>query len=58
MTSNKTLSKSTLVDCTLRDGGFYNNWDFDPALIKKYIHAVRSAGINYLELGYRSKKNN
>ena len=22
----------TLVDCTLRDGGYYNNWDFSPEL--------------------------
>ena len=24
----------THIDCTLRDGGYYNNWDFDKDLIK------------------------
>ncbi len=50
------LSKTTLIDCTLRDGGYYTNWDFDPELVKKYINALYAAGINHIELGYRSKK--
>ena len=50
------LSKTTLIDCTLRDGGYYTNWDFDPKLVKKYINALYAAGINHIELGYRSKK--
>ena len=24
-----------ILDCTLRDGGYYNNWDFDIELIKE-----------------------
>ena len=46
-----------IIDCTLRDGGYYNNWDFNIELIKKYIHAVKSAGVDYIELGYRTKNN-
>ena len=46
-----------IIDCTLRDGGYYNNWDFDIALIRKYIHAVQRAGVDYIELGYRTKNN-
>ena len=23
------MKKITLLDCTLRDGGYYNNWDLD-----------------------------
>ena len=30
-----------IIDCTLRDGGYYNNWDFDIGLFEKYIHAVK-----------------
>ena len=26
-----------IIDCTFRDGGYYNNWRFDISLIKKYI---------------------
>ncbi|MFW5879423.1 MAG: pyruvate carboxyltransferase, partial [bacterium] len=30
-------SKFTLLDCTLRDGGYYNAWDFEPELITAYL---------------------
>ena len=29
----------------------------DIALIRKYIHAVQRAGVDYIELGYRTKNN-
>ncbi len=41
------------LDCTLRDGGYYNNWDFDLELVNNYIEAVRSARIDYIEIGFR-----
>lgn len=43
-----------LVDCTLRDGGYYNNWDFPRALIVEYLRAMDAAGVDYVELGFRS----
>jgi len=27
------MPKLQLIDCTLRDGGYYNAWDFSPELI-------------------------
>lgn len=27
-----------LLDCTLRDGGYYTNWDFDDTVVDSYIH--------------------
>ena len=44
----------TLLDCTLRDGGYYTNWDFPLALVEKYLNAVNTLPIDYVELGYRS----
>lgn len=44
----------TLLDCTLRDGGYYTNWDFPSALVEKYLSAVNTLPIDYVELGYRS----
>lgn len=29
-----------LLDCTLRDGGYYNAWDFEQALIEDYLRAM------------------
>lgn len=47
------FSEITFLDCTLRDGGYYNNWDFSPDLIKRYMEAARLAGVDVLELGFR-----
>lgn len=43
-----------LIDCTLRDGGYYNNWDFSTELIEEYLIAMSAAEIDYVELGFRS----
>ncbi|MGJ7548729.1 aldolase catalytic domain-containing protein [Pseudomonas alloputida] len=46
------------LDCTLRDGGYYNNWNFSETLVAQYIAAMQAAGIHTIELGLRSLKNN
>tara|TARA_Y100001954_G_scaffold217573_1_gene249853 strand:- start:1216 stop:2877 length:1662 start_codon:yes stop_codon:yes gene_type:complete len=43
-----------ILDCTLRDGGFYTQWDFDTSFVQAYCKAMDNAGVDYLELGYRS----
>ena len=47
-----------LFDCTLRDGGYYNNWDFSPDLIKDYLEAMVSIQADYVEIGFRFISNN
>ena len=46
------------LDCTLRDGGYYNSWDFPEPLIQQYLNAMQAAGVSTVELGLRSLKNN
>jgi 4-hydroxy 2-oxovalerate aldolase len=46
-----------LLDCTLRDGGYYNAWDFSPELINRYLRAMKSAQVDVIELGFRFLKN-
>lgn len=41
------------LDCTLRDGGYYTNWYYDPLLVKSYLDVMVSNNIDYVELGYR-----
>ncbi|MFO0748170.1 MAG: hypothetical protein U1F43_21300 [Myxococcota bacterium] len=48
------MSALTVVDCTLRDGGFHNRWDFEPELVTAYLAAVDAAGVDWAEVGYRS----
>ncbi len=50
------MKKIILLDCTLRDGGYYNNWDFSNELVSDYLKVMSLSGINYVELGFRSFK--
>jgi len=45
-----------ILDCTLRDGGYYTNWDFDKNLVETYLTAMNDLPVEYLEVGYRSPK--
>jgi 4-hydroxy 2-oxovalerate aldolase len=47
-----------LLDCTLRDGGYYNSWDFSPELINQYLAAMRRSPVAVVEVGFRFLKNN
>lgn len=42
------------LDCTLRDGGYYTNWDFNKELVLNYCKAMESLPVDYVEIGYRS----
>jgi 4-hydroxy 2-oxovalerate aldolase len=48
--------KVKLLDCTLRDGGYYNSWDFKDSLVIEYLSAISESGVDYIELGLRSRK--
>jgi 4-hydroxy 2-oxovalerate aldolase len=50
------MKEFKILDCTIRDGGYYTNWDFDAQLIEKYIKSMNALPIDYLEVGYRSPK--
>jgi 4-hydroxy 2-oxovalerate aldolase len=43
-----------LLDCTLRDGGYYCDWDFDDRFVQRYVDALAAACVDYVELGFRS----
>lgn len=49
-----TSDSFNLLDCTIRDGGYYTNWDFNEALIEQYLETMRVSGIDALEIGYRN----
>ena len=36
-----------ILDCTLRDGGYYNNWEFSLELTQDYINSIHEAGSKY-----------
>lgn len=43
-----------ILDCTLRDGGYYTNWDFENDIVENYLSSMNELPIEYLEVGYRS----
>ena len=51
-----TSNKKILLDCTLRDGGYYNNWNFKKNIVKNYLNCIKRSGIQVVEIGFRFKK--
>jgi len=41
-----------LLDCTLRDGGYINNWNFSPKQILSTVQNLTNAELEYIEFGY------
>lgn len=48
--------KIKVLDCTVRDGGLINNHDFDHGFVQEVYKAVSTAGVDYMEIGYRNSK--
>ena len=46
-----------VLDCTLRDGGYYNSWNFPKPVVLDYLAAMAAAKVDIVELGLRSLKN-
>ena len=46
------MNKINILDCTLRDGGYINNWNFGNVSIKKIIENLCSANIEVIECGF------
>lgn len=43
-----------VLDCTIRDGGLVNKHQFDFDLVQKVYRALASAGVDYMEAGYKN----
>ena len=45
-----------ILDCTIRDGGYTNEWKFKDKFVKEVYRAVSDANIDFMELGFINKK--
>lgn len=45
-----------VLDCTLRDGGYCNNWTFGEKNIHRVIKGLMDAGIDMIECGFLTNK--
>lgn len=48
----KTMPKISLLDCTLRDGGYLNDWEFGHDNIVNIFERLVSAEIDIIEVGF------
>ena len=46
------MNKISLLDCTLRDGGYINDWDFGLETIKGFVTKIEKTGIEFFEIGF------
>lgn len=46
------MNSVSVLDCTLRDGGYCNNWKFGRDLIPKIIRSLSDSGIEIVECGF------
>ena len=45
-----------VLDCTIRDGGLINKWQFSDETVRKVFLALSECGIDYMEIGYKSSE--
>lgn len=46
------MYKINLLDCTLRDGGYVNDWQFGKNAIKNIVQKLSKTGIEMIEVGF------
>jgi len=49
--------KLELLDCTLRDGGYYTQWDYSDEIVAQYLGAMNHLPVDIVEIGYRNVSN-
>ncbi|MDD5757456.1 MAG: aldolase catalytic domain-containing protein [Desulfobulbaceae bacterium] len=45
-----------VIDCTVRDGGLMNKWQFDDKFVRHVYNSLSKAGVDYMEIGYLSSE--
>jgi len=45
-----------MLDCTIRDGGYLNNWEFTEEEVLECYKSVSNAGYKYFEIGFKSNE--
>ena len=46
------MSNFTILDCTLRDGGYINDWNFGKKGIERIVDYLEQSGVDIIECGF------
>lgn len=49
------MKNISVIDCTLRDGGYLNNWDFDDEFVCSTLRVLIQAKVDIIECGFASQ---
>ena len=49
---NQDFKKTKLFDCTIRDSGYLNNWNWSYETVKKFVYYMGEIGVEYCEIGF------
>ena len=50
------MTQIKLLDCTIRDGGYVNDWKFTDEQLRECYIACSNSGVEYMEIGFRNFK--
>ena len=50
-------NKLKILECTIRDGGYINNWNWNKKQVKELYKTLLKSKIDYMEIGYRNDLN-
>jgi len=53
MTADERIKTLQVLDCTIRDGGYLNNWHFEDGFVRQMLIALGQAGVDLVEIGWR-----
>ena len=48
----QSIGETQILDCTIRDGGYYNDWFFEKKLVRDVYRALSKAGVDIVEIGF------
>ena len=46
------MKRIQILDCTLRDGGYVNDWQFGDDAAKDLVSNLSHTGVDYVEVGF------
>ena len=49
---NSQFKKTKILDCTIRDSGYLNNWNWSYDTVKNFVYYMGEIGVEYCEIGF------